>query len=71
MCPVQMPVPGIMLGRLLAGPADIMALNYNRTIKIMLSPWTAPAWMKDSNSIFQGKLREELVRCSGIVQVFG
>lgn len=30
-------------------------------IKIMLSPWSAPAWMKDSNNMTFGHLRDDMI----------
>ncbi|MGQ8335523.1 glycoside hydrolase family 30 protein [Sunxiuqinia sp. A32] len=34
-------------------------LEINPTIKIMGSPWSAPAWMKTNNNVRGGKLKEE------------
>jgi len=44
--------------------ADVLALTkqakaLNPNVKVMASPWTAPPWMKDSNSFNQGWLRSE------------
>nr|WP_294948404.1 glycoside hydrolase family 30 beta sandwich domain-containing protein [uncultured Mucilaginibacter sp.] len=36
---------------------EILAINKN--IKILASPWTAPAWMKTNNNIKGGKLKPE------------
>jgi glucosylceramidase len=38
-------------------------LTINPDIKIMSSPWSAPAWMKDNNSLIDGRLRPE---CYGL-----
>lgn len=38
---------------------DILAINPN--IIIILSPWSAPAWMKDSNDIGYGRLKDQYV----------
>lgn len=35
------------------------ALQLNPSIKLMASPWSAPAWMKTSNSMIGGELKEE------------
>ncbi len=32
------------------------ALSINPALKVMISPWSAPAWMKTSKSLIQGKL---------------
>jgi glucosylceramidase len=42
-------------------PAVLDVLASNPDVKIMLSPWSAPAWMKDSNDIGYGTLRNEHV----------
>lgn len=34
-------------------------LTINPAIKIMATPWSAPAWMKDNNSAIGGKLKQE------------
>jgi len=35
-------------------------LTINPQIKVMLCPWTAPAWMKTSNSLFSGHLKDDM-----------
>ena len=40
-------------------PVVKRALTINPQLKIMASPWSAPAWMKSNDSLFQGKLRPE------------
>ncbi|MFI2857676.1 carbohydrate-binding protein [Paenibacillus sp. JSM ZJ436] len=35
------------------------ALQINPDLKFMGTPWSAPAWMKDNQSLFKGKLKEE------------
>lgn len=35
------------------------ALAINPQLKVMASPWSAPAWMKTSGSLVKGQLREE------------
>lgn len=35
------------------------ALEYNPDIKFVASPWSAPAWMKTTNSLYSGSLKEE------------
>lgn len=40
-------------------PVARAALSINPELKIMASPWSAPAWMKTSNSLIQGTLRPE------------
>jgi glucosylceramidase len=35
------------------------AIEINPAIKVMGSPWSAPAWMKTNGSLIQGKLRED------------
>lgn len=37
-------------------PVARAMLAMNPQLKIMASPWSAPGWMKDSNSLIQGKL---------------
>ncbi|MCL2650144.1 MAG: glucan endo-1,6-beta-glucosidase [Candidatus Azobacteroides sp.] len=34
-------------------------LQINPTIKILASPWSAPAWMKQNNNMFGGSLKKE------------
>jgi glucosylceramidase len=36
-------------------------LEINPTMKILASPWSAPAWMKSNNSMYGGSLRGEEV----------
>jgi glucosylceramidase len=48
----------------LARDVDVMALTkqakaLNPATKVMASPWTAPAWMKDNNSFVQGWLQAQ------------
>jgi glucosylceramidase len=48
----------------LARDVDVMALTkqakaLNPAMKVMASPWTAPAWMKDNNSFIQGWLQAQ------------
>ena len=38
-------------------PVLKMILAINPTIKIMASPWSAPAWMKQNNSMYGGSLK--------------
>lgn len=38
---------------------EILALNKN--IKLMGSPWTAPAWMKNNNNLYGGSLKGETI----------
>ena len=40
-------------------PVTRQALAINPQLKVMASPWSAPAWMKDSGSLIKGSLREE------------
>jgi len=40
-------------------PVVRQALEINPGLKIMASPWSAPAWMKDSGSLVQGTLLPE------------
>lgn len=40
-------------------PVARQALAVNPRLQIMASPWSAPGWMKDSNSLIKGKLRPE------------
>jgi glucosylceramidase len=35
------------------------ALAINPDLKVMISPWSAPAWMKTSGSLIQGRLKPE------------
>jgi glucosylceramidase len=35
------------------------ALAINPDLKVMISPWSAPAWMKTTNSLIQGQLKPE------------
>lgn len=37
------------------------ALAINPQLKIMASPWSAPGWMKDSDSLIKGTLRDDAV----------
>jgi len=48
----------------LARDADVLALTkqakqLNPSLKVMGTPWTAPAWMKDNNSFVQGWLQSQ------------
>lgn len=38
-------------------PLMKQALNVNTNLKIMGSPWSAPAWMKDSGDFYYGRLK--------------
>lgn len=38
-------------------PVARMAKQYNKNLRYMGSSWSAPAWMKDSASLFNGKLK--------------
>jgi glucosylceramidase len=38
-------------------PVARMAKHINKDLRFMGSPWSAPAWMKDSASLFMGKLK--------------
>ena len=40
-------------------PVTRQALAINPRLQVMASPWSAPAWMKDSNSLIKGALRPE------------
>lgn len=40
-------------------PVTRAALAINPQLKVMASPWSAPAWMKSNNSLIQGTLRPE------------
>jgi glucosylceramidase len=40
-------------------PVLKQALSINKDIKIMASPWSAPGWMKDSNSMITGTLKSD------------
>ncbi|WP_421738347.1 glycoside hydrolase family 30 protein [Caulobacter sp.] len=40
-------------------PTVRQALAINPDLKIMASPWSAPAWMKTTNSLFKGQLKPE------------
>jgi glucosylceramidase len=40
-------------------PVARAALAINPRLKVMASPWSAPAWMKDTDSLVKGTLREE------------
>ena len=40
-------------------PVTLQALAINPGLKIMASPWSAPAWMKDSGSLVKGTLLDE------------
>ncbi|MGH8061205.1 MAG: glycoside hydrolase family 30 protein [Pseudoxanthomonas sp.] len=40
-------------------PVTRQALAINPQLQVMASPWSAPGWMKDSNSLVKGKLRPE------------
>lgn len=40
-------------------PVVRQALAINPRLTIMASPWSAPAWMKDSGSLIKGTLRDE------------
>lgn len=35
------------------------ALTYNPDIEFVAAPWSAPAWMKTTNSLYSGSLKEE------------
>ncbi len=40
-------------------PTVRQALAINRDLKAMASPWSAPAWMKTTNSLVKGQLKSE------------
>jgi glucosylceramidase len=40
-------------------PLTRQARSLNPNLKVMASPWTAPAWMKDNNSFSQGWLQSQ------------
>jgi len=40
-------------------PTVKQALSINPQLKVMASPWSAPGWMKTTNSLIQGTLRPE------------
>jgi glucosylceramidase len=40
-------------------PVVRQALAINPRLQVMASPWSAPAWMKDSGSLVKGRLRPE------------
>lgn len=40
-------------------PLIKQALEINKNLKVIASPWSAPAWMKTSKSLIGGSLREE------------
>lgn len=40
-------------------PVTRMALDANRDLKVMITPWSAPAWMKSSGSLITGRLKVE------------
>lgn len=40
-------------------PVVKQALKINPQLKVMASPWSAPAWMKSNDSLIQGTLRPE------------
>lgn len=40
-------------------PVTRAALAINPQLKVMASPWSAPAWMKDNDSLVQGRLRPQ------------
>jgi len=40
-------------------PTVRQALAINRDLKVMASPWSAPAWMKTTNSLVKGQLKPE------------
>ncbi|MET0580848.1 MAG: glycoside hydrolase family 30 beta sandwich domain-containing protein, partial [Pseudoxanthomonas sp.] len=40
-------------------PVTRQALSINPQLQVMASPWSAPAWMKDSGSLIKGSLRPE------------
>jgi glucosylceramidase len=41
-------------------PVTKAALQVNSEIKVMASPWSAPAWMKTNGHLYQGKLKPEM-----------
>lgn len=43
-------------------PTVKRALAINPQLKVMASPWSAPGWMKTSDSLIQGKLKPEAYR---------
>ena len=42
-------------------PVTRQALAINPGLQVMASPWSAPAWMKDSHSLIKGTLRDDAV----------
>ncbi len=52
-------IPGVDKRDLLPVLKEILTLN--KDIKLMGSPWSAPAWMKKNNHLYGGSLRGEVV----------
>ncbi|MFV3128914.1 glycoside hydrolase family 30 protein [Niveispirillum sp. KHB5.9] len=40
-------------------PAVRAALSINRDLRVIASPWSAPAWMKTNGSLIKGQLRDD------------
>lgn len=64
--PGNQPDPGLQHYRFdhvrdTAVPLLRQARALNPELKVMASPWSAPGWMKDSNSLIKGTLRPEYV----------
>ena len=46
-------------------PLTKRAKQFNPALKVMATPWTAPAWMKDNNSLNQGFLQSQYYTAYG------
>ena len=44
---------------IIAAPAIVRGQNLNSKLQVMASPWSAPGWMKTTDSLVQGQLRPE------------
>ena len=45
------------------------ALAINPDLKVMISPWSAPAWMKTTGSLIQGQLKPEFYPARGTLSL--
>lgn len=51
-------------------PLIQLILDINSNIKIMASPWSAPAWMKDNNNLNGGQLKSESQYLEALAEYF-
>jgi glucosylceramidase len=65
--PGNAPDPGLKYFSIAPARRDVLprvreALAINRQLKVMISPWSPPAWMKTSKSLIKGQLEPQYYR---------